>query len=188
MDENRRQATGYLERLDSGDSPAAEQLVPIVYESLRKLARRYLGPGSDQTLQPTVLVHEAYLKLVNEPDRKWNGREHFAAVAARAMRQVMIDHARERKREKRGGDWRKVTLSEIASHAARPNIDVLDLENALQQLEVTSERLCRVAELRLLGGPSVPEIALTLGHVSKTVEGDWTMARAFLVRVLSEAS
>jgi len=186
MDEIRRQTTRYLESLDGGDSSAAEQLLPIVYDSLRQLARKYVGPDSGQTLQPTALVHEAYFKLVDDPDRKWEGRRHFFCVAARAMRQVMIDYARGQAREKRGGNWRKVTLSEVVSHAARADIDVLELEEALQQLEAMNERLGRVAELRLLGGLSVPEIASSLGHGLTAIEGDWALARALLGRALSQ--
>lgn len=186
MNEICLQTNGYLDRLESGDSSAAEHLLPIVYENLRSLARKYLGADSGQTLQPTALVHEAYVKLVGDPSRKWDGGKHFYRVAARAMRQVLIDYARERAREKRGGSWRKVTLSEIATAAARTDIDLLDLDVAFQQLEAMNERLCRVAELRLLGGLSVPEIAQALGHGPKTIEGDWTMARAFLGQVLNQ--
>ena len=185
MDEHRERATLYLERLDGGDSAAAEQLLPIVYDNLRRLAEKVLGPGSDRTLQPTALVHEAYLKLIDDPARKWDGRRHFVRVAVRAMRQVMLDHAKGRAREKRGGGWRKVTLSDVAAHAESADIDLLDLDAALKELEAMNARLCRVAELRLLGGLDMPAIAALLDLGVSTAEGDWTMAKAFLGRALA---
>lgn len=184
MIDPRKRTTAFVERLDAGEASAAEDLLPIVYDQLRRLAARYLDRGpSGHVLQPTALVHEAYLKLIENPDRKWNGRQHFAAVAAKAMRQVLLDHLKARGRDKRSGSWEKVTLSHV-SERSRPAVGLLELEEAFQELSEMNKRMCQVAELRVLGGLSCNEISELMGLGVSTVEADWTMAKACLRRAL----
>ena len=179
-------ATQVVSDLAGGDAAAAEKLMPVVYEELRALAARYFGreaPG--HTLQPTAVVNEAFVRLVNTPDAAWNGRTHFVGVAARAMRQVLIDHARRRKADKRGGGWQRVTLSGVgAGSAGLAQVDAIDLENALEKLAVIDERRSRVVELRFFGGLTNVEVAEVLGVSAATIEGDWRFARAWLSREL----
>ncbi len=172
------------------DAPgrSAEELLPLVYERLRSLARRMIArerPG--HTLQPTALVHEAYLKLVDQSRVDWRGRTHFFAVGARAMRRLLVDHARGRHRAKRGGGWARVTLAEGIPSFGEGGLDadqLLDLDEALTRLAVLDAREAEVVELRFFGGLTVPEVAHLLGVSQRTVEGDWTHARAWLRREL----
>ena len=156
------------------------------------LARAYLGrerPG--HTLQPTALVNEAYIKLVDQTQVDWQGRTHFFAVGARVMRNLLIDHARGRGRAKRGGAWHRVTLAESLTPFTRGELDVdqlLALNEALERLAELDERQGRVVELRFFGGLTVPEVATVLGVSTRTVEGDWTHARAWLRRELSRGA
>lgn len=159
------------------ESPVGE-LVEGAYAELRRLAEKYLGaPG--QTLQPTAVVHEAYLKLAQSHPDAWESREHFLAVAARAMRQILVDAARRRLTAKRGGDRARVTLTGLAE-GSESGLDALVLDDALSRLALVDERLSRVVELRFFGGLSVPEVAQVLGQSSATVERDWRKARAWL--------
>ena len=181
--------TQILSAIEQGDPSAAEQLLPLIYDELRKLARWYLSqerPG--HTLQPTALVNEAYIKLVDQSRVDWQGRTHFFAVGARVMRNLLIDHARARGRAKRGGDWHKVTLAEgVAPFDARDLAPerLLAINEALERLAELDERQARVVELRFFGGLTVPEVAQVLDVSPRTVEGDWTHARAWLKRELS---
>jgi len=174
---------------DGGVRPqAADELLPLVYDQLRRLARRLLSrerPG--HTLQPTALVHEAYLKLVDQTRVDWKGRTHFFAAGAQAMRHILVDHARGRGRAKRGGGWNRVTLGEDAAPFADGGLDadeLLALDEAMQRLAKLDERSARVVELRFFGGLTVPEVAHVLAVSTRTVEGDWTHARAWLNREL----
>jgi len=175
-----------------GRSATPEQLMPLVYDELRRLARGYLSrerPG--HTLQPTALVNEAYIKLVDQTRVDWQGRTHFFAVGARVMRNLLIDHARGRGRAKRGGAWHKVTLAEGLTPFTRRELDVdqlLSLNEALERLAELDERQARIVELRFFGGLTVPEVATVLGVSTRTVEGDWTHARAWLKRELSRGA
>lgn len=175
-----------------GRSATPEQLMPLVYDELRRLARGYLSrerPG--HTLQPTALVNEAYIKLVDQTRVDWQGRTHFFAVGARVMRNLLIDHARGRGRAKRGGAWHKVTLAEGLTPFTRGELDVdqlLSLNEALERLAELDERQARIVELRFFGGLTVPEVATVLGVSTRTVEGDWTHARAWLKRELSRGA
>jgi RNA polymerase sigma factor (TIGR02999 family) len=169
-----------------------EGLLPLVYDELRQLARRYLSrerPG--HTLQPTALVHEAYIRLVDQTRVDWQGRTHFFAVGARVMRNLLIDHARARGRAKRGGDWRKITLAEGSTPFKDGDLDLdqlLAVDEALQRLSEVDERQARVVELRFFGGLTVPEVAHVLGVSQRTVEGDWTHSRAWLKRELAQGA
>jgi len=165
---------------------ALDALVPDLYRELRRMAQWRLG-GRDQTLQATALVHEAYLKLVDQSQVGWTGRTHFMAVAAKVMRNVLVDHVRERGARKRGGDWQRVTLTP-AGGPALPEMELdqlLGLHIALERLAEHDERQARVVELRFFGGLKVEEVAAALGVSRRTVEGYWTHARAWLRRELS---
>ena len=182
-------ATQILSRASRGDAVAADQLMPLVYARLRDLAQGYLRQERpDHLLQPTALVHEAYLALVDHDRIDWQGRTHFLAVAARQMRRVLIDHARGRDAIKRGRDWARVTLSNAGLHEEIGNWEILDLEDALQELAALDARHANVVELRFFGGLTIPEAAQILDVSPKTVEKDWRVARAWLHRRLSEGA
>ena len=179
-------ASLYLDRLCEGDANAAERLMPLVYEELRALAQTFLRqqrPG--HTLQPTALVHEAYLKLVGTSATRWEGRAHFMAVAARAMRQILINHARGRGAEKRGGDRAQITLDRVLAAVESDIVDIVALEDAMLRLGELNERQSRVVELRIYGGLTIEEAALVLHVGPTTVKADWQMARPWLKRQLA---
>jgi len=178
-----------LDRGEPLDGATAEELMPLVYDQLRRLARAYMAretPG--HTLQPTALVHEAYIRLVDTSKISWQGRTHFFAVGARVMRRLLIDHARGRGRKKRGADWQRVTFSQMLPHLRQHDADLeqlLAMNEALDRLAALDERQARVVELRYFAGLTVPEVAQVLGVSQRTVEGDWTHARAWLKRELA---
>ena len=176
-----------IERTAAGDAGAADDLFAEVYGELRRIAGNYMRlRDAGHTLQPTALVHEAYLKMVNVDDPQWNGREHFCAVAATAMRQVLVSHARGRDADKRGGGWRRVTLDGAVAAITRVGVDPIDLDESLTRLAALDNRQARVAELRLFGGLGVEESARLLDVSPSTVKADWAFARAWLKRELSE--
>jgi RNA polymerase sigma factor (TIGR02999 family) len=183
-------ATGDVTRLlhdvQEGDRGAFDRLLPLVYEELRRIARRQLHrerPG--HTLFPTALVHEAYVKLVERPPEvQWAGRKHFLAVAARAMRQVLVDHARKKSAEKRGGDLARTTLTGRHLGFEVALDDVLSLDAALDRLDQRDPRLRQVVEYRFFAGMSEDEIAELLGVSTRTVQRDWLKARAWLYKEL----
>jgi len=172
---------------DSGGR-AAEELVPHLYRELRRLAQWQMGRGKQGvTLQPTALVHEAYLRLADRPEIDWRSRTHFMSVASKVMRNILIDHARARAAEKRGGGWKSVTLSDGAVGGREIDIDeMLALDDALDRLAEHDDRQARVVELRFFGGLKVREVAEALGVSQRTAEGLWTHARAWLLRELSK--
>jgi RNA polymerase sigma factor (TIGR02999 family) len=167
----------------------ASELFPLMYNELRKVARRYLGrERRNHTLQPTALVHEAWMKLQHEKGANWQGRTHGLALAAQAMRRLLVDHGRHQKRDKRGGGAQPVALDDLlkaASTAAVPVEDLLTLEAALTRLEAEDPRAAQVVVLRFFSGMSSPEVAEHLGLSLRTVESDWTHARAWLKREMS---
>jgi RNA polymerase sigma factor (TIGR02999 family) len=172
----------------SDESRSADALLPLVYDQLHEIAARWFGrQPRDHTLQPTALVHEAYVRLASANDcaGRWNDRAHFFRVAARAMRQVLVDYARRRGAAKRGHAWQRVTLSEATDGSAAHRVDLLALNDALERLAALNERQCRIVELRFLAGMSVEETAAILGVSPRTVKFDWRMARAWLLRELS---
>lgn len=172
--------TQVLDRLAGGDRKAAEQLYPRVYAELRAIAGRWFrGSGRDNTLQPTALVHEAYIHLVDETQAGWQSRSHFFGVAASAMRQILIQHARRRSAKKRGSDWARVTLS-VAAIEEQGLLDLIDLDDTLSELEQLHDRQAKVVELRFFGELSVEQTAEVLGVSERTVKTDYRMARAFL--------
>lgn len=175
-------ATEILAGLGTSDpSLVAAQLLPIVYDELRNLAAKYLRrERKGHTLDPTGLVHEAYLRLVDQSRVDWQGKTHFFAVSAEAMRRILIDHARTRKREKRGKDWRRVAFDHVVSELEILDTDLIDFRDGLAKLASLDSRQARVVELRLFAGLSMEEISTVLKVSKRTIEGDWTHAKAWL--------
>lgn len=183
-----KDVTQYLIRLRDGDRNVISEFLPLVYQELRGVAANYLrSERTDHTLQPTALVHEAYVKLANQHDADWKDRAHFFAVAAEAMRRILIDHARKHRAAKRG-EGRKVALEVDSDLAPQPDVDLLSLDEALKKLAQTKSRQSRVVELRFFGGMTVEEVAHVLGVSERTVKGDWRFARAWLQRELEGSS
>jgi RNA polymerase sigma factor (TIGR02999 family) len=174
-----------LARWRNGDEAALQELVPIVHGELRRLARRQMaGERPDHTLQPTALVNEAYLRLANLREMRWQDRAHFFAMAARLMRRILVDAARSRGYQKRGGGAQRVSFTEALDVADGQPTDVVALDRALEALAQVDERKSHVVELRFFGGLSVEETAEAL-HVSReTVKRDWTFAKMWLQRHL----
>lgn len=180
------QISQLLQQMQAGDSSAASKLMPLVYDEFRALAERYLQhERKNHTLQPTALVNEAYLKLMDQTRVEWKNRAHFFAVGAQIMRRILVDHARRRSRLKHGGARARVTLDEAVALSPQRDEDVLSLHEALEKLAALDERQARVVELRFFAGLSVEEVAEVLSVSKRTVEGDWTMARAWLARELA---
>lgn len=184
-----REVTLLLDRINSGDRAALEELLPLVYDELHAMAGRFFtGKVQGQTLQATALVHEAYVKILGaEGDRKaWDGRGHFFAVAATAMRRVLTDYARRSSAAKRGGGAARVTLGGVDEDVQhQPDHDLLDLHEALEELEQSNARIARVVELRFLSGMTVDEVAVELQLSDDSVYKDWRAGRAFLKRRLA---
>ena len=179
--------TQILADLESGDEAAAQRLMPVVYSKLRALAGSFFqAQQAGHTLQPTALVHEAYLRLVRVPDAQWTDRKHFFRVAARAMRQLLTDHARRRRAARRGGDTPTVTLDSSFADQRSHDIDLVVLDDVLTKLTALDERQGRIVELRFLAGLTVDETADVLGVSPRTVELDSRLARAWLRRELGE--
>jgi RNA polymerase sigma factor (TIGR02999 family) len=169
------------------NSGATSNLLPIVYDQLRALAAKYMQrERADHTLQPTALVHEAYIRLIDASRVDWQGKSHFFALAATQMRRVLIEHARARNAAKRGGGALKVTLHDGDAISPDGVLDMLALDQALERLHGESPRQCRVVELRFFGGLSVEETAHILAVSSSTVKGEWRMAKAWLARELEQ--
>jgi RNA polymerase sigma-70 factor (ECF subfamily) len=180
-----------VQALERGDQDAAEALLPAVYDQLRRLARSYLArERGDHTLQPTELVHEAYLQMSGDTEKRWNGRVHFLAVGALAMRHLLIAHARKKGAVRHGGEWQRVTLSEGAVMGNAGNareVDVLDLNRALDELAELNEQQARIVELRHFGGLTIAEASEVLGVSTTTVEKHWAFAKAWLATRLSRS-
>ncbi len=180
-----------LRGTSSGDADSANRLMQVVYQELRELAGAYLRNsskrGSSHTLQPTALVHEAYLRLIDQSNPEWKDQAHFKAVAARAMKQILIDHAERKNAQKRGADRKRVTLDSAVLEASRPALDVIELKSALERLQLLDARKAQVAEAHIFGGMNSEEIAHVIGVTSRTVERDWRMAKAWLSSELSPA-
>jgi RNA polymerase sigma factor (TIGR02999 family) len=193
-EDSRQSATAVLQAISSpeGSAHVPKQLLPIVYPELRRLAGAYLNrerPG--HTLQPTELVHEAYLKLVDQTRVDWQGRTHFFAVAANAMRRILVDHARRKSRQKRGGDGQHVTLQEDLHFFPTTGLDAEDLivlDDALTALAELDQRQSEVVEMRVFGGMTVEQVAGVLGVSKRTIEGEWAHAKAWLRRRMSVGS
>jgi len=178
--------TQLLQAWGRGEGAALDRLVPLVYRDLHLRARRCMaGERVEHSLQTTALIHEAYLRLVGPSPAAWESRGHFFAVAARVMRRILVDHARARRAQKRGGDGRAVTLDEGLVVAGGPDRDLVSLDDALQALATFDERKARVVEMRFFGGLSVEETAEVLHVSSITVMREWKSAKAWLYRELA---
>jgi RNA polymerase sigma factor (TIGR02999 family) len=181
--------TNLLIEIQKGNSEALASLIPLVYSELRRLASRQLGyRPSEQTLNTTGLVHEAFLKLVGPADVRWESRAHFFGAAANAMRQIIVAEARKRLAQKRGGSLSKVSLDEGAILTDTNADQFVALDEALKELAACDERLARIVELRFFAGLTIEETANALSISPATVKRDWTAARAFLHRTMSSES
>jgi RNA polymerase sigma factor (TIGR02999 family) len=180
------QITKIVNDLAGGNRPAAEQLFGLLYDAFRGLAARYLkAERAGHTLSPTALVHEVYLKLVDQSRVNWQGRTHFFAVGAQIMRRILVDHARGKGRVKRGGGRIRIQLDEGLALSPQRDEDILAVDEALAKLAKVDPRQAAIVELRFFGGLSVAEVAEVLGLSKRTIEGEWTVARAWLRRELS---
>ena len=178
--------TRLLDEVGQGDALAAEQLLPLVYAELRSIAQKHMrGERPDHTLQPTALVHEAYLRLLGPAPIAFESRLHFLRTASQVMRRVLVDHARARNTAKRGGAIH-LPLNEAIAGADDDLIELLVLDDALTQLAAAESRWAQVAELRFFGGLEVPEVAAALGISEATVKRDWQFAKALLAQVLRD--
>jgi len=181
-------ATLLLRRYGDGDAEAARELLELIYGELRRIAGAQLRhERPDHTLQPTALVHEAWLRLAADPVRDVEGRQHFLSLAARVMRRVLVDHARERQAQKRGGGAATVTLDEAVALYERRELDLLDLDEALQRLSALDSQLARIVELRFFAGLSNEEVAHAEATSLRSVERGWSTARAWLRGALEPA-
>ena len=189
MESNRSsRITHLLETFEPGDRHAEEQLFADVYTELRAIAARYLRrERTNHTLQPTALVHEAYLKLVGQTRVDWQGRAHFLAFAAQAMRQILVDHARRHRAAKRGGKRHRIVLDDNLVVEVNRDVDLLALEDALTKLTKLDPRQAQMIELRFFGGLSIAEVAKVMGMSKRSVEREWTMVRAWLRRELGRS-
>jgi len=177
-----------LRAWSDGDQTALDKLLPLVYEELRRMAKRHMGRQSPgHTLQTTALIHEAYLRLVDQKETRWQNRAHFFAVAARAMRSILVDYARARHAAKRGGGVLVVSLDEAAVASDERAAELVALDDALESLSAIDRRKCQVVELRHFGGLSVEETAEVLNVSSETVARDWRLARTWLLRELTNS-
>jgi RNA polymerase sigma factor (TIGR02999 family) len=180
--------TQLLQQWSRGDDAALADLTPLVYEELRRLAHHNMeGQRPNHTLQTTALVNEAYLRLADQTDPKWQSRAHFFAVAARAMRQILVSYARSNQAQKRGGGAVKVELDEAAILSPEQSKEILDLHEALEQLESVDSRKARVVELKFFGGLNYDEIAEVLKIARATVRRDWEFAKLWLYTELHSA-
>lgn len=187
MREDASDVTALLVRLSNGEEAALDRLLPAVYEELRHIAHSQLkGERDDHTLRTTELVHEAYEKLVNHSSVDWQDRQHFFAVAARAMRQVLVDHARKKSAAKRGGPEPELPLEEVTLPRETKIEDLLSIDDALDRLAERDERAAKVVECRFFGGYTIAETADVLDISRSTVKRDWRAARAWLNRELSD--
>ena len=181
--------TELLSRWTRGDRDALDALVPVVYSELRRMAARFLRrERTEHTLQPTALVHEAFLKLIDQRDVDWQSRAHFFGVSAQLMRRILVDHARERAARKRGGGLHHVALEDAFAISASNQIDVIAVDDALHRLASIDPDQVRLVELRFFAGLTIDEAAVALGWSSGSVKREWTVAKAWLQRELSEGA
>lgn len=179
--------TQLLARVQQRDASAAEQLMERVYDEFRAMAAAYLSrEPAGHTLQPTALVHEAFLKLVDQDRVDWKGRSHFMAIGAQAMRRILVDHARQKGRAKRGGGRQRISLDEHLTVWPYNEHDVLDVDDALEQLARLDPRQAKIVELRFFGGLTAAEVAEYLAVSKATVDREWRVARAWLRQQFSE--
>lgn len=179
--------TELLNRASGGERRAADELLELVYDDFRAIAAGYLRREPvDLTLQPTALVHEAFLRLIDQDKVQWNGRTHFLAIGARAMRRILVDHARTRRREKRGGGQKKVSLDEELILSPDHDEDLIAVDELLSELQRIDPRQSQIVELRFFGGMTSAEVAECLGISKSTADREWRVVRAWLRRHLSQ--
>ncbi len=179
--------TRILKSWSGGNRDAVDDLMPLVYEELHKVAAQYLRrQRPDHTLQPTALVNEAYLKLIDISDVNWQDRAHFFAFASQTMRHILVDHARSQGREKRGGGAQKLSLDEALSFSNEKEVDLLLLDESLRQLAEIDDQQSKIVELRFFGGLTVEEAALVLHISPATVKREWRIARAWLFKRMKD--
>jgi RNA polymerase sigma factor (TIGR02999 family) len=179
--------THLLKEWSEGNQRALDELAPLVYEELRQQAARYLRQErAGHSLQATALINEAFLRLIDVKNVQWQNRAHFFGIAANLMRRILVDHARRRDAEKRGGAQIRVTLEDAFAIAKEPAIDLLAIDEALDRLAAIDAQQARVVELRFFSGLSVEETATALGVSAKTVKRDWSVARAWLRREIGD--
>jgi RNA polymerase sigma factor (TIGR02999 family) len=189
MSTKTHQVTRLLADWRNGDQTALDRLLPLVYEELHRIAARYMrGERREHTMQTTALVNEAYMRLADYKRMQWQDRAHFFAVAAQAMRRILIDFARARRNRKRGGDAERVSLDEGIAPTPDNSTDLLALNEALEQLEKMNARQARVVELRYFGGLDEKEVGHVLGIAPRTVRADWQLARAWLYKTLTSGN
>ena len=189
MVEQSKEVTRLLQDARNGDPQAINELLPMVYDQLREIARsmfRRSPVNQENTVQPTMLVHDVFLKLVEKKDIDWENRAHFFAVAAKAIRNLLVDHARKQNARKRGGNWNKIPLAIANNHLANSEIDVVELESVLEELGKVSPRQEQIVEMRFFSGLKVEEVAEVLGISQRTVMYDWRMAKAWLKSKLEQ--
>jgi len=175
------EVTQILVRVEQGDSKAAAELLPLVYEELRRLAAvKMADPSAGHTLQPTALVHEAWLRLVASPTQSWNNRQHFFRAAAEAMRHILVDRARQRSAERRGGHWQQTELSDSKAPVTSPDDELLAVHEALDQLALRDSLSADLIKLRYFAGLSMAEAAQALSIPLRSAERLWTFAKAWL--------
>lgn len=178
--------TELLARWKNGDVSARDALVPLVYEELRRIARRCLSSQSgNHTLQPTALVHEAYLRLARRDSVDWQDRAHFFALAAQMMRQILVDHARMQGAAKRGGNAVTVVVNEASSVSKETSLDVIALDDAMKRLASLDPRQCQIVELRFFGGLSIEETAQAVNISAATIKREWATARLWLYNAMN---
>jgi RNA polymerase sigma factor (TIGR02999 family) len=183
------QITGLLRAWGAGDAAALDALVPLVEAELRRLARRHMAhERADHTLQTTALVHEAFIRLVDAQDVQWQDRAHFLGIAARLMRRVLVDHAREHGARKRGGGAINVPIDDEMVVSRPRDLDLLALDHALEALALVDERKCRVIDMRFFAGMTVEETAEALHVSADTVKRDWRLAKLWLLREMNGAT
>lgn len=181
MDSPQADVTALLSQLTQGNQDAADKLIPVVYDELKRLARAYMRrERPDHTLQTTALVHEAYLKLVRQQAVNWQGRSHFFGIAAQLMRRILVDHARGHLRKKRGGEKIVLPLDEALVFSPEHSEELVRLNEALERLSAIDPRQGKIVELRFFGGLSVEETSEFLGVSAKTVKRDWAVAKVWL--------
>jgi RNA polymerase sigma factor (TIGR02999 family) len=179
-------ATALLIASGSGDASARDRMLPLIYDELRNLAASYLRrERAGHTLQPTALVHEAYMRMIDQRQVDWSNRAQFVGLAAVMMRRILVNHARDRIAAKRGGSAERVPLTIVAAEIGAPEIDLLGLHDALERLTALDPRKGQIVELKFFGGLTMDEIARVVGVSRATVEREWTFARAWLYRAVS---
>jgi RNA polymerase sigma factor (TIGR02999 family) len=179
--------TQLLRHATNGDRTALDALATALYEDLRRLAGRYMqGERPDHTFQPTALVHEAFVRLIDQREVLWRDRAQFFALASRMMRRILVDHARSKGADKRGGDHRRLTIHAVDQATPRPDIDLVALDEAMERLASLSELQARIVELRFFGGLTIDETAQVLDIGKRSVDREWACAKAWLYRELGD--